>query len=109
MIVSAQAPHRLYVVGVVMGDEDMMHILEAQSIVMEVLLECPDSYSYVYQYRIRLSVKIVTVAATSTAKGYKSKHFICYFYCKVSKKDSYYKVFYYLCAQIKEINRIFKK
>ena len=109
MIVSTQAPHRLYMVGVVMGNEDMMHILEAQSIVMEVLLQGSDTYSYVYQYRIRLSVKIVTVAATSTAKGYKSKHFICYFPCKVSKKDSYYKVFYYLCAQIKEINRIFKK
>ena len=36
-------------VGVVMGDEDMMHILEAQSIVMEVLLQGSDTYSYVYQ------------------------------------------------------------
>ena len=86
MIVSTQAPHRLYVVGVVMGDEDMMHILEAQTIVMEMLLECPDSYSYVYQYRIRLSVKIVTVAATSTAKGYESKHFFCYLPAKLTKK-----------------------
>ncbi len=58
-------------VGVVMGDEDVMHILEAQSIVMEVLLQCSYTYSYVYQYRIRLSVKIVAIATTSTAKGYK--------------------------------------
>jgi hypothetical protein len=38
MIVSTQTPHRLYMVGVVMGDEDVMHILEAKSIVMEMLL-----------------------------------------------------------------------
>ena len=49
MIVSTQAPHRLYMVGVVMGNEDMMHILEAQAIVMEVLLQGSDTYSYVYQ------------------------------------------------------------
>jgi hypothetical protein len=38
MIVSTQTPHRLNMVGVVMGDEDVMHILEAKSIVMEMLL-----------------------------------------------------------------------
>ena len=56
---------------VVMRDEDVMHILEAKSIVMEMLLQYSYSYSYVYQYRIRISVKIVAVATASTAKGYK--------------------------------------
>ena len=53
---------------------------------MEVLLQCSDSYSYVYQYRIRISVKIVAIATTSTAKGYKSQHFNCYFTAKLAKK-----------------------
>ena len=50
-------------VGVVMGDEDVMHILEAKSIVMEMLLQYSYSYSYVYQYRIRISVKIIAIAS----------------------------------------------
>ena len=109
MIIGAEASHRLHMVGMVVRDEDVVHILKSQSIVMKMLFQRSDSHSNIYQYRIRLSVKIVTVAATSTAKGYESKHFFCYFTCKVNKKDSYYKVFYYLCAQNKQINRIFKK
>ena len=56
MIVSTQTPHRLYMVGVVMRDEDVMHILEAKSIVMEMLLQYACACAYVYQYRIRISV-----------------------------------------------------
>jgi len=66
-------------VGMVVRDEDVVHILKSQSIVVEMLFQRSDTHSNVYQYRIRLSVKIVTVAATSTAKGYESKHFIRYF------------------------------
>lgn len=109
MIIGAEASHRLHMVGMVVRDEDVVHILKSQSIVMEMLFQRSDTHSNVYQYRIRLSVKIVTVAATSTAKGYESKHFIRNLQCKVNKKDSYYKVFYYLCAQNKQINRYFKK
>ena len=84
MIVGAEASHRLHMVGMVVRDEDVVHILKSQSIVMEMLFQRSDSHSNIYQYRIRLSVKIVTVAATSTAKGYESKHFYCYFTCKVT-------------------------
>ena len=76
MIVGAEASHRLHMVGMVVRDEDVVHILKSQSIVVEMLFQRSDTHSNIYQYRIRLSVKIVTVAATSTAKGYKSKHFI---------------------------------
>ena len=80
MIIGAEASHRLHMVGMVVRDEDVVHILKSQSIVMEMLFQRSDSHSNIYQYRIRLSVKIVTVAATSTAKGYESKHFFCYFH-----------------------------
>jgi len=73
-------------VGMVVRDEDVVHILKSQSIIVEMLFQRSDTHSNVYQYRIRLSVKIVTVAATSTAKGYKSKHFNCYFDAKLTKK-----------------------
>ena len=78
MIVGAEASHRLHMVGMVVRDEDVVHILKSQSIVMEMLFQRSDSHSNIYQYRIRLSVKIVTVAATSTAKGYESKHFFLF-------------------------------
>ena len=86
MIVGAEASHRLHMVGMVVRDEDVVHILKSQSIVMEMLFQRSDTHSNIYQYRIRLSVKIVTVAATSTAKGYESKHFFCYFPAKLTKK-----------------------
>lgn len=86
MIIGAEASHRLHMVGMVVRDEDVVHILKSQSIVMEMLFQRSDTHSNVYQYRIRLSVKIVTVAATSTAKGYESKHFYCYLPAKLTKK-----------------------
>ena len=86
MIVGAEASHRLHMVGMVVRDEDVVHILKSQSIVVEMLFQRSDTHSNVYQYRIRLSVKIVTVAATSTAKGYESKHFFCYLPAKLTKK-----------------------
>ena len=86
MIVGAEASHRLHMVGMVVRDEDVVHILKSQSIVVEMLFQRSDTHSNVYQYRIRLSVKIVTVATTSTAKLYKSKHFNCYFDAKLTKK-----------------------
>ena len=86
MIVGAEASHRLHMVGMVVRDEDVVHILKSQSIVMEMLFQRSDTHSNIYQYRIRLSVKIVTVAATSTAKGYESKHFFCYLPAKLTKK-----------------------
>ena len=42
-------------VGVVMGDEDVMHILEAKSIVMEMLLQ------YSYSYSTSISIESVSV------------------------------------------------
>ena len=86
MIIGAEASHRLHMVGMVVRDEDVVHILKSQSIVMEMLFQRSDTHSNVYQYRIRLSVKIVTVAATSTAKGYESKHFFVIFPAKLTKK-----------------------
>ena len=49
VVVVAQAPHRLHMVGMVMSNQDVMYVLEAQSIVMEMLLQTSKSYSYVYK------------------------------------------------------------
>ena len=49
MVVVTQTSHRLHVVGMVVGDKDMVNILKAHSVVVEVLLQTSQPYSYIYQ------------------------------------------------------------
>jgi hypothetical protein len=96
--------HRLDVVGVVVGYENVMNGTKAEAKVPELLLERPDSYSYVYYQSLLFSVEVVAITAATTAKGYKFQHFSGYFLqkYKIIHNSFYLFIFIsYLCTLLR--------
>jgi hypothetical protein len=75
----ADTSHRLDVVGMVVGNQYVMNRTKAQTIVLELLLERPYTYTNIYYQAIRFGKEVVAITAATASKGYKFQHFSCYF------------------------------
>jgi hypothetical protein len=71
VILSTNHPHRLDMVSMVVSDEDMVHTIQAETVVVEVFLYISYADTSVYQYRVVGSLQEVTVTAATTADGQK--------------------------------------
>jgi hypothetical protein len=66
--IMAHAAHTLDMVGMIMRNEDAMHLAEAQSVVTEILLQRTDAHTSINDETVSLCIQIVAVSATSTSK-----------------------------------------
>jgi hypothetical protein len=71
---------------VVVGDEHMMHLRKAATIVAEALLQDSQPHTYVNQQGIGGRCQQIAVTTTATAKGYELQHDFFNFVCKSNKK-----------------------
>jgi len=79
----AETAGRLDVVGVVMGYNNILYIAEPETVVVEVLLECAQTYADINHQTIILIIKIVAITAAPATKRYKIKHYrVLKFDCK---------------------------
>ena len=65
---AADYAYGLYVVGVVVGYKYALHITQAQTALMQMVLNRANTHTGIYQHCVIISLKIVTVATTATAQ-----------------------------------------
>jgi hypothetical protein len=82
------------VVGMIVRHQQIMDIIDGQSIFTKALLERACAHAGIYHQSIFIIEKAVTVATTATPKGNKSQHFIRYFAQKYEKEAIIPKFFF---------------
>ena len=68
LIFATQRAHRLDVVGMVVGDQDVSHLRKRKAVVCKVFLHCTYSDAAVDHQTVAVSIKKIAVSATSTSK-----------------------------------------
>ena len=68
MEVAAEIAHRFHMIGMVVGDHDMMDAGKGKAIVSEVFFQRPDAHSRVYDESVGVSKKKVAVATTTATQ-----------------------------------------
>jgi hypothetical protein len=56
LVIMAQAAHTLDMVGMIMRNQDAMHLVDVQSVVTKILLQRTDAYAGINNETIRLCV-----------------------------------------------------
>ena len=69
VVVCTERADALNVVGMVVGDEDVVHLLQADTVLATVLLEAPESYTYIDKQRISGCRQVIAISTAATAKG----------------------------------------
>ena len=69
VVVCTERADALDVVGMVVGDEDVVHLLQADTVLATVLLEAPESYTYINKQRISGCRQVIAISTAATAKG----------------------------------------
>ena len=78
IIFCADYPHRLYVIGMVVGYEYSLDAVNADALVVKEFLYIPYSDTCIYQHSITILFKIITISTAPTAEGYEFQHFFVY-------------------------------
>jgi hypothetical protein len=58
----------------IMGDEQMVYLGKAQTVVLELFLQGSDTHAYVNEQAVVISIEKVAIATTSTSKRDESEH-----------------------------------
>jgi hypothetical protein len=72
LIVAAERPNRLDVVGVVVSNQQVLYGLERYSIILAEFLKGAYSYTYIDHQSVGGSREIVAITAAAASKRYKS-------------------------------------
>ena len=75
------AAHALYVVGMVMGDEQMVYLAKALTVVLHVTLQQAHTNARIDEQSVVVGQQLIAVSAAPTAKRYESEHFYLIFCC----------------------------
>ena len=86
LILKAERPYRLDMISMVVGNQQMLHRLQLNAVVLAVLFQCAYADAYIYHQSVCGSTEIIAVSAAATSKRYKSQHVCLYFRAKVQIK-----------------------
>jgi hypothetical protein len=83
LIFITESPHRLDMIGMIVGNQQVLYGLQLNAIVLAVLLQGAYANAYIYHQSVCGSTKVIAITAAATSKRYKSQHVCLYFRAKV--------------------------
>jgi hypothetical protein len=83
MILKAERPYRLDMISMVVGNQQMLHGLQLDAVVLAMLLQGAYADAYIYHQSVCGSTEVIAIPAAATSKRNKSQHVCLYFRAKV--------------------------
>ena len=94
LVVMTEGAHRLDMVSVIVGDQQMIDLVQVHTIVLTVLLQGTYTYADIYDECVCGGAEIVTITTAPASKRNKLQHLILNFCAKLKKNEQNTK--YYL-------------
>jgi hypothetical protein len=80
-------------VGMVMGNQDMMHLLEVHAIFLAVFAQAPQAYANIYDESIGFSGQPIAISTAATTERYEFQHLFFKISAKVIKSKYFLRIF----------------